>query len=736
MALVRRTGAVGPKSNVPEVSQPWARDLEARLEALEVTTNLVRRGIVTARSNTETQATFQTIQQGMIKGVQSDLIQIEIDNDLFREEVEQELEDSRERLDEAQEALDDLNENVLPGIGGRLDDMQREIDDIVVEAGGNTITYSLNMPSATSDYVEGDTWFQINGSGNILGQWEFDGTAWQSRQIESEFIANLDAGKITTGILDANRIGANSITANKLLVGDFENLFNTGPFEAQSAAGWDIEGSPSFTNWTGNSVRITPSNAVGRLYGVPLTSVRGGDEFHFSFPYQRTSTTGTISLYSRQLMSDGVATVTTRGTFTGTASNELSGTYTVPANAVAIQLYLHWTGGTSPFDMYAPLIRRRMSSTLIEDGAITTGKIEAGAITGNEIQSNSITANDAVFATGAIQSADIGDLTADKITTGTLSGIDITGVNLTGTNNIISNGSFEVRQNNQTTFRIYPDGIEVGSGNSPHVAYAFGVHTYLGDSEEEFTSLQLNRWVYENDWTTNPAENSGYTTGNGITFGALQTLEGVSTELKRFDISTGEVRANRVTLGGGVVNGALRFPSHAELASDIDAAESRALIRSPGVNTGHRGRINGFTLQDSEILTPRVFGSRSRSSDWNVPNTSGTLIPFNTWGGDFNLVTAASNGIRVQEGGLYAISANLRFVSVSGTNGVEFRVNSGTVSGGQYSLWHGTLGAGSGSTLTAHAWLLPNDLVQVYKMGTGTGTMRALSTMQVTRVST
>lgn len=57
------------------------------------------------------------------------------------------------------------------------------------------------------------------------------------------------------------------------------------------------------------------------------------------------------------------------------------------------------------------------------DQSINGSKIIAGTILGNRILAGSITAANAVFQTGAIQSADIGSLTADKITTGVLSAI-------------------------------------------------------------------------------------------------------------------------------------------------------------------------------------------------------------------------------------------------------------------------------------------------------------------------
>lgn len=72
--------------------------------------------------------------------------------------------------------------------------------------GKNTVHYSSSTPGSTAN-VAGDLWFQFNGSNNIIGQWTGQGgTTWQANQITSTVIANLDAGKITTGSLDASLV--------------------------------------------------------------------------------------------------------------------------------------------------------------------------------------------------------------------------------------------------------------------------------------------------------------------------------------------------------------------------------------------------------------------------------------------------------------------------------------------------------------------------------------------------
>ena len=91
--------------------------------------------------------------------------------------------------------------------------------------GKNTVFYQTAQPPTTGRKT-GDTWFDTD-DGNRIYRW--DGSKWAAAQfgtnaianaaITNALIANLDAGKITTGTLAAARIGAESITAEKLAAG-------------------------------------------------------------------------------------------------------------------------------------------------------------------------------------------------------------------------------------------------------------------------------------------------------------------------------------------------------------------------------------------------------------------------------------------------------------------------------------------------------------------------------------
>ncbi|MGB4387432.1 MAG: hypothetical protein WBI88_11840, partial [Caldicoprobacterales bacterium] len=101
--------------------------------------------------------------------------------------------------------------------------------------GKNTVFYQSSQPS-TSGRKTGDVWFNT-ADGHKMYRW--NGSAWVAAQfgtnaiangsitnalikdatIQSAKIANLDAGKITTGYISAARIKAGTITADKLKAG-------------------------------------------------------------------------------------------------------------------------------------------------------------------------------------------------------------------------------------------------------------------------------------------------------------------------------------------------------------------------------------------------------------------------------------------------------------------------------------------------------------------------------------
>lgn len=81
----------------------------------------------------------------------------------------------------------------------------------------NRVWYATSAPGSTRGERAGDTWFRYSGS-TIIGQWRWTGSSWATQTIGNQVIANLDAGKITTGEMDGKRIKADSVTVRELRV--------------------------------------------------------------------------------------------------------------------------------------------------------------------------------------------------------------------------------------------------------------------------------------------------------------------------------------------------------------------------------------------------------------------------------------------------------------------------------------------------------------------------------------
>lgn len=81
--------------------------------------------------------------------------------------------------------------------------------------GKNKVVRSPNDASTPANYVNGDQWWKFSGS-QIVAMWIHNGTSWVSQTLTDSVITNLDAGTITAGTLNADRIAANSLTIGKV----------------------------------------------------------------------------------------------------------------------------------------------------------------------------------------------------------------------------------------------------------------------------------------------------------------------------------------------------------------------------------------------------------------------------------------------------------------------------------------------------------------------------------------
>ena len=178
-----------------------------------------------------------------------------------------------EQMQELHENLDELNDVTLPelqdaladsaaDLQGKLDNLNARVDDLVVDGGGsgNFTTYSINEPSGDGT-GEGDQWFRVV-NGEVLGQWRWDGTAWQAVTLTDAVIAGIDlsklvsngnlseivANKMFTDLFAANKItsqeiAAGSITTEKIAAeGIIANVIQGGSFVGETFEGGSFVG--------------------------------------------------------------------------------------------------------------------------------------------------------------------------------------------------------------------------------------------------------------------------------------------------------------------------------------------------------------------------------------------------------------------------------------------------------------------------------------------------------------
>lgn len=313
--------------------------------------------------------------------------------------------------------------------------------------GKNRIVYSTSVASGTDDgsgynFINGDTWFQSIG-GIIIGQWQFGSGSWGPRALDNAMVANLDAGKITSGFIAAARIDANTITAEKLVLGSFANLIPNGSFE-RGAAGWLSVEEVEFTttnNGPGGAVstiaRVTPVVAdagfTSSAYpfnaaGAPYTP---GASYAFRLVVRKVSgTAGSIRIrlgfHGTDQSNFWVVVPGTELTASssGTGWQVLEGTY---KTSVAPQeltrdrmsVSIHTSGAVgSVFEIAEMTMRQMASAELIVDGSVTAQKMVTGTITAASGIIADAAIGSAQIMNAAITNAKIASLDAGKITSG------------------------------------------------------------------------------------------------------------------------------------------------------------------------------------------------------------------------------------------------------------------------------------------------------------------------------
>ena len=145
--------------------------------------------------------------------------------------------------------------------------------------GKNKINYSTSGPSGSGTNV-GDIWWQYSG-GVVIAQYSWTGASWASSPISSAVIANLDAAKITSGIISSieynNGSGTFRVTAGGALTATSATI--TGAITATSGSftGAVYASSGSFTGAvyaSSGSFTGTLTSTAGDIGGWKISTDR------------------------------------------------------------------------------------------------------------------------------------------------------------------------------------------------------------------------------------------------------------------------------------------------------------------------------------------------------------------------------------------------------------------------------------------------------------------------------
>jgi hypothetical protein len=249
------------------------------------------------------------------------------------------------------------------------------------------ITFSGGMTSEIESSGESPNVNQTDTTGSI---------SKTMGRIDAKF-NNLDANKITTGLLDVARLNTSSISSDKLVISDFTNLCENPDFETDapgtlpkgftgSATTVDISG---FVNGNG-STRALQINALNGsnsdAYGLNLIPVTPGQQFFVEAEARYLNTAGTTGLgrlgfraYNAAKVHNSWNSVVSWGSTTKEqVFTKKSGSYTIPAGIYYIQIWVSFSNNgetTNRFYLDNIRIHRKNNVDLIVDGSVTAAKM-------------------------------------------------------------------------------------------------------------------------------------------------------------------------------------------------------------------------------------------------------------------------------------------------------------------------------------------------------------------------
>ena len=321
-------------------------------------------------------------------------------------------------------------------IGGAVSDLEGEIATVRTSVDGkNAITQSVDAPPTQYDGAVGDRWERMSGmgsGGSLVSNWRWNGYVWVSTLISDAVLGNVDAAKIGTGYLDAARIRAGSIYADRIVSGLSQNMVPDPGFVNDEINAYRVANAGLYGSEMSIADGVLTVDASAGLRGaanMPLAST--ADVYAWaSFPAMRVvarinarmaSGSGGFRYSIRIRMRDG-STAFNAMDPTGYRPlsaewAEYSSTYTLPQDAIGYSVTLQFdSSSVGVIELRSPFAASSIGTTVIEDGAVTTGKLRADVLEVGNLKAGAgeiaeLVSRKIAAATGQFLELDVGQLT-------------------------------------------------------------------------------------------------------------------------------------------------------------------------------------------------------------------------------------------------------------------------------------------------------------------------------------
>lgn len=410
----------------PDGTPVSVRDVDLELEDARVRIGEAEESLVQTGERLEAA-------EGTVAGVAGDLSRVETvvipgavaDLEAADQANAQAVADAETRSDQARA---DLAAQIDQDIADAANALSSDINSVRTSVDGKSkITQSLDAPPAQYAGAVGDRWERMSSlgsGGRLVSNWRWNGTTWVSTIIDGAVLGNVDASTISAGFLDSARIKAGSIYADKIVSGLSQNMvpdagFANPAINTQRLSAAFGYGGATFAIGDG-LLRITldgtsaghPNMALGGNSDLYAWTAYPGMKLATRFDARVTSGVARLNAVVRYELRDGTRSSATMGAnqYLTSAWATYTWSYEFPQDikGFTVVLQVNRTDGPSVVEVRSPFAAAPTGTTLIEDGAVTTGKVAANAIVAGKI------------AAGAVEA---GHIKAGAITVGTVDGL-------------------------------------------------------------------------------------------------------------------------------------------------------------------------------------------------------------------------------------------------------------------------------------------------------------------------